>query len=351
MAGGRRPRRGWVSGGDGPRVDEMLRAQVSPASARRAARGRSRTRAAGSRGPVRHRADHPPRVPSRPAFPAGRRARRAPPRSRYRGRGARRHRPRPPLPRRPPRRPRRGRRPGAGVRSSCRAPWLLTMTPSTPCVDRDPGVLGGEDPLENERETRPRSDRREVAPGRRGERVVAVDAVDDVPRVRLDAMDSRWRSCQERGARSRRPQIPFAIAEHREVDGQDDRAEPCSLGPLDEGSRDARIALEVELEPAGRVGGCRGHLLDRPGRHRRQRERHAGGGGRPARPPAPHRDGRSTATDIGAIATGIAAGAPSSVVDGSTDETSTRTRGRNRRRRHAASFSARLSSSHAPPAT
>ena len=49
--------------------------------------------------------------------------------------------------------------------------------------------------------------------------------------------------------------------------------------------------------------------------------------------------------------TGMAVGAPRNVVEGSTRVTSTSTRGRRRRRRQAASFSARLTSSHAPPAT
>ena len=56
-------------------------------------------------------------------------------------------------------------------------------------------------------------------------------------------------------------------------------------------------------------------------------------------------------TAIGAIATGMAVGAPRSVVEGSIPVTSTRTRGRRRRRRQAASFSARVTSSQAPPAT
>ena len=56
-------------------------------------------------------------------------------------------------------------------------------------------------------------------------------------------------------------------------------------------------------------------------------------------------------TAIGATATGNATGTPSMVVDGSTDETSTRTRGRNRRRRHAVSFSSSVISSQEPPAT
>ena len=53
----------------------------------------------------------------------------------------------------------------------------------------------------------------------------------------------------------------------------------------------------------------------------------------------------------GAIATGMLAAAPSSVVAAVTPETSIRTRGRSVRRRHAARLSASVSSSQAPPAT
>ena len=56
-------------------------------------------------------------------------------------------------------------------------------------------------------------------------------------------------------------------------------------------------------------------------------------------------------TAIGAIATGMAAGVPRNVVEGSIRETSTRTRGRSRRRRQAASFSVSVTSSQEPPAT
>jgi hypothetical protein len=54
---------------------------------------------------------------------------------------------------------------------------------------------------------------------------------------------------------------------------------------------------------------------------------------------------------IGATATGIAQGVRSIVVAVVTRATSTSTRGRRRRRRQAASFSARVVSSHDPPAT
>ena len=60
---------------------------------------------------------------------------------------------------------------------------------------------------------------------------------------------------------------------------------------------------------------------------------------------------RSACPAEAAIATGIAAGRPRNVVAADTSLTSTSTRGRSVLRRQAASFSARLSSSHAPPAT
>ena len=145
-------------------------------------------------------------------------------------------------------------------------------------------------------------------------------------------------------------QVALAVAEDRQVDRQDDRPVAGRRGALDERPREVAILLDVELEPAGRLGGRGRHLLDGAGGHRRERERHTGRGRGPRRRRVRASGCASAWIAIGAIASGSAVGAPSSVVAVATRETSTSTRGRNRRRRQAASFSARVISSHEPPA-
>ena len=125
----------------------------------------------------------------------------------------------------------------AATRSSWRAPWLLTTIAVDAVLDGETGVLGGQDPLEHERQGGPRSDRGEVAPRQarpepvvdpeRGARVVAVG--------RAGVAEVAERRELEPG-----PTIAVAVAEDRQVDGQDDRAVPGGRGSLDERPRRRR---------------------------------------------------------------------------------------------------------------
>ena len=109
------------------------------------------------------------------------------------------------------------------------------------------------------------------------------------------------------------------------------------------------VLLQVELEPADRVGRRLGDLLDRA--EAIVESVNGTPAAAAARTVASSASGcASSWTDIGAIASGMADGAPAIVVAVLTRETVTSTRGRKRRRSQAASFSARVTSSHDPPA-
>ena len=110
-----------------------------------------------------------------------------------------------------------GRRPWPATRSSWRAPWLLTTIAVHAVLDGQPGVLGGQDALEHERQRRSRSGSWRGRPrsGRRaassiGRSCAAVGRVDPVRRRAARAR----RSC--RAAREVEPVAPvaLAIAEH-----------------------------------------------------------------------------------------------------------------------------------------
>ncbi len=159
-----------------------------------------------------------------------------------------------------------------------------------PPFDRQPRVLGREDPLEDEREVRPRPDRGDVVPGRGREREAAVVALDDV--AQPGSMRRRVRrEVAERWEHEPGPHVALAVAEDRQIHGQDDRPEPGCGGPFHEGPRDREVALEVELEPAGDVWSNAGDLLHRPRGHGRQDERDAGRPGRAGRGELPIRMG------------------------------------------------------------
>ena len=76
-----------------------------------------------------------------------------------------------------------------------------------------------------------------------------------------------------------RAQDLVAVTEHRQVDGERDRAVAGRLGALDEVAADPPVALDVELEPAGAAGRGRCHVLDRSRGHGRHDLHHAGRGG------------------------------------------------------------------------
>ena len=137
------------------------------------------------------------------------------------------------------------------------------------------------------------------------------------------------RSCRADGSSKPDPPVAVAIAEQRQVDGQDDRPVAGRRGPLDERTASPRVGLDVELEPAGR----------RPARRPRPSSIERDDvvesvNGTPAAAAAA--GGRRLAVGVGQAVGGhrgdrrpaSAVRAPRSVVDGSTPVTSTRTRGR-----------------------
>ena len=187
-------------------------------------------------------------------------------------------------------------------------------------LDGEAGVLGGQDALEHERQRRPPADRRRGPTTSATAWAGRLEALEAARRDR-----SRWvgpararEVAEARAARSR------SVGRARGSRGpgrstvSEDRAVAGRGGALDELRGSARVRLGVELEPARRVGGRGGDLLDRARRHRRQRERHAGrrgrrGRSRPRRPGGPGR-GRPSARSRPAWPPA----SPSSVVDGST---------------------------------
>ena len=209
--------------------------------------------------------------------------------------------------------------------------------PGHPVLDREAGVLGGEDPLEHDRERRPCPDRREVRP-----RQAAIERPPGGCRSRRRDPPSceAWSGpapSSEVAVRRREveagSQVPLAVPEDRQVDRHDDRPVAGRRRPLDEPPAPARIGLGVELEPADPVGRRGGDGLDRGRRHRRQRERDARRGRGPGRRQLGVRMGEAVGRHRARSRRAATSPAPSIVVDGSTRETSTRTRGRRRRRR------------------
>ena len=129
--------------------------------------------------------------------------------------------------------------------------------------------------------------------------------------------------------REARPPVAIAVAQHRQVDGEHDRPVAGRRRALDEAPRPARVGLGVELEEARAPGAAAAissiEALDIV----------EGMNGIPAAAAA--RAVASSASGwarpcgaIGAIATGIDAGAAEERRRGSIRETSTSTRGRKR---------------------
>ena len=171
---------------------------------------------------------------------------------RCRGRGGRRRRPRP--------RPRPSTAAttsprtstGAGTRSSWRAPWLLTTIAVDAVLDREPRVLGGQDPLEDERERRPAADRREVVPGQ----AVAWHSGPQPPPAAVGAMARRGSAAAvAEVAERRRARTPTAgpgRGSRAPADRRSGRSRgsPAAAARSTSDRRHARSRLDVELEPA-----------------------------------------------------------------------------------------------------
>ncbi len=100
-------------------------------------------------------------------------------------------------------------------------------------LDGEPGVLGGHDPLEHERERRPGSDRRQVGPHERRFHAWGVEQRRDVERGTAVA-GGHVREVAHVRQEEPGPPVTIPIAEHGQVHGQDDRAVAGGLGPLDE---------------------------------------------------------------------------------------------------------------------
>src|ERR1700704_1987854 len=72
------------------------------------------------------------------------------------------------------------------------------------------------------------------------------------------------------------PEVAMALAEHLQVDREDQRAALRCCGALDQRLDEAAVLHDVELEPERLADRLR-HILDRADRHGRERERDAGG--------------------------------------------------------------------------
>ena len=76
------------------------------------------------------------------------------------------------------------------------------------------------------------------------------------------------------------PDVAFAPAEHSRVDGEDERLVAAGRRPADQAPDVVPVVPHVHLEPeSGTVAGHGSTLLDRPGAHGRERERHPGPAG------------------------------------------------------------------------
>ena len=235
----------------------------------------------------------------------------------------------------------------AWTRSSWRPPWLLTTIASAPCSTASRASSAVRIPLRTSgRPDQPRisarsSQVRDVACCNSGSPV----GVAAVRRADLAEVAERRAARTRIADPARGSRAPAGRPSGRS------RRYPAAAARSTSVRRPRGVGLDVELEPARRVGRRGGDLLDRARRRRGQDVRHAGRGRAARRRQLRRRGGRGPGPPSARSATGIATGTPSMVVDGSTDETSTRTRGRNRRRRQAASFSSRVISSQEPPAT
>ena len=152
-------------------------------------------------------------------------------------------------------------------------------SPSTPCSTARRASSAVRMPLSTSGQRRPRPDRRDVVPGEARSRP-APRLPPDRPLSSGRGWARRPREVAEAGQVEAGSPIALAVAHDRQVDGQDDGPVAGRRGPFDQRPRHLAILLQVQLEPADRVGRRLGHLLDRARGHRRQRERHAGRGRR-----------------------------------------------------------------------
>ena len=166
--------------------------------------------------------------------------------------------------------------------------------PVHPVLDRGDGVGGMQDPLEEDRQSRPLAQEREVVPGERrarvrlhepahrGAREAGADVRESRPGIRpgLTEQRSDRRECDPARCRCLLPQrllerfdehrvarvlrdplsaeerqvreieVANPPAEHRRVEREDDRAAPAPLSPRDEARDELVRRAPVELEPA-----------------------------------------------------------------------------------------------------
>ena len=140
---------------------------------------------------------------------------------------------------------------------------------------REPRVLRRQDALDEQRQPRLRADALEVAPRERRR-----DGFEHLLRGHPAATESG--DANVLGNRERSACVALAVAAHRRVDRQHERAEPAVACLRDQLARHALVAEHVELEPERRAG--RRDLGRRRGRDRRQahdRARSLGGAGHP----------------------------------------------------------------------
>ena len=216
--------------------------------------------------------------------------------------------------------------------------------PGHAVVHREPGVLGRQQALHDDRQRGPAADLVDVGPGQRGvhepaeelaeRRVVDVVAGEVAERPgRLEGVSQVAR--------------PVAVAGH--VHGHDDRPIAGGLGSLHVRSRHATVHVDVQLEPADPVRRRLGDRLDRAVRQRREDERQPELGEH-ARPTSSPSGWTTSCRAVGANPTGAATVEPRIVVSVLTSDTSVRNRGMSRARANAASLSATVTSSQPPPA-
>ena len=267
--------------------------------------------------------------------------------------------------------------------------------PVHPVLDRRGGVCGVQDPLEEDRQSRPLAQEREVVPGERRARVrldepthrrarePGADVGESRPRIRasLAEQGSDRRECDPARCRCLLPQrllerfdehrvarvlgdplsaeerqvreieVANAPAEHRRVEREDDRTAPAPLSPRDEARDELVRRAPVELEPARCVAHGTCCFLHRARGLVREDERDALRGGcaryGDVRLAVRHLEDADRTEDERARQ--LACRATSVAV--SLTETSRSIRGTMRQRSNAARFSRIVSSVPAPPAT